>query len=156
MYVIIKPFSITFPKPFNTLVPGNGLVGINRAAVSWHRGALRQVDLSLEPDLHHISWLSEGHRHRPRGAACQEPGPNSNICCASNSYYTSRLLLPQANRVQYVYLLHYLSNLFLSDSSVYNISSTVIRNIVQASDSSLEWLVLNMHEQTGHVIGTQV
>lgn len=114
----------TFPEPFNTLVSSYGLVGINRAAVSWNRGALKQADLSLEPDLDHISGLSEGHRHRPRGAACQEPGPDSNICCASKSYYTSLLLLPQANRVQYMCLLQYSSHFFLSDFSGYNISGT--------------------------------
>lgn len=68
-------YLLTFPESFNAFHPGYGLVGVHGAVVPLHHAALRQVDLSLEPDLHHIGGLGEGHRHCPRGAACEQPCP---------------------------------------------------------------------------------
>lgn len=72
--------SLTFPETFNALDPGYGPVGVECAVVPLHAAALRQANLSLEPDLHHVGGLSEGHRHRPRCAACKQPRPDSYIC----------------------------------------------------------------------------
>lgn len=69
----------TFPQPSDALVPGDGLVGIKRVAVSAHGAAAGQPHLSLEPDFHHIGGLRDGHRHRSRGAARQQPSPDSCI-----------------------------------------------------------------------------
>lgn len=80
---LITPLYVTFPEPFNTLMPGNGLVSINSAAVSLRRPTLRHVDLSLEPDFHHVSGLSDDHCHHRCGAACQQPGADSSICDTS-------------------------------------------------------------------------
>lgn len=70
----------TFPKTFNAFDPGYGLVCVEGAVVPLHDAALGQADLSLKPDLHHISGLGEGHCHCPRGAACKQPRPDSYIC----------------------------------------------------------------------------
>lgn len=72
--------TITFPEPPQTLVPDDGPVGLSGAAVSLHGAALKQPDLSLEPDLHHVGGLSESHRHRSRRAARQQTSPESSIC----------------------------------------------------------------------------
>lgn len=72
--------SFTFPESFNALDPGYGLVGVDGAVVPLRDAALWQVDLSLKPDLHHVGGLGEGHCHCPRGAACEQPCPDSYIC----------------------------------------------------------------------------
>lgn len=71
---------LTFPESFNALAPGYGLVCVNGAVVPLCNAALWQVDLGLKPDLHHVGGLGEGHCHCPRGAACEQPDPNSYIC----------------------------------------------------------------------------
>lgn len=75
----LKP-CFTFPQASDTLLPGDGPVGLQRAAVPLHCGALRQTALSLEPDFDHISGLGKGHGHGSRGAACQQPGPDADTC----------------------------------------------------------------------------
>lgn len=61
----------TFPESPETLVLVDVFVGLHGAVVATRHAV--QVHLRLEPNLHHVCGLREGHRHGARGAASQDP-----------------------------------------------------------------------------------
>lgn len=57
----------TFPQSLDSLVAGNGSVGVHGATVPL--GAVHHAHLGLEANLHHVRGLGKGHRHGARRAA---------------------------------------------------------------------------------------
>lgn len=68
----------TSPQPSDSLLPGDGSVGVHGAAVA--PGAVRQRPVGLESHLDHVGGLGARHRHRARGAARQQPRPQPRAC----------------------------------------------------------------------------
>lgn len=88
----------TFPQAFDPLFPGDGPVGLQGAVVPLHWAAVRQTNLSLEPDFDHVGGLGKGHGHGSRGAARQQPGPDADICSRDDRRWTSSGGLTAAGR----------------------------------------------------------
>lgn len=72
--------AVTFPQASEPLVPGDGPVGVQGAAVPVRRAAPEQAHLRLEADFHHVGGLGHRHRHGSRGAARRQPRRNAGAC----------------------------------------------------------------------------